>query len=69
MVSSAAFLAYALANPMAEWDMLAYAASAEALDTSNYELIHSRVYGELKERVTEEEFDTIAAGNLSLIHI
>ena len=63
MVSSAAFLAYALANPMAEWDMLAYAASAEALDTSNYELIHSRVYGELKERVTEEEFDTIAAGN------
>lgn len=63
MVSSAAFLAYALANPMAEWDMLAYAASAEALDTSDYELIHSRVYSELEERISADDFNTIAAGN------
>ena len=63
ITSSAAFLVYSLANPMAEWDMVAYAASAEALDTTDYELIHSRVYGELRERLTEEEYNTIAAGN------
>jgi len=63
IVSSAAFLAYALANPMAEWDMLAYAASAEALDTADVEVIHSRVYGELKERLTDEEYRVISADN------
>ena len=63
IASSAAFLAYALANPIAEWDMLAYAASAETLDSSNYELIHSQVYGELKERVTAAEYDFLTSAN------
>ena len=61
--SSAVFLAYSLANPIANWDMVAYAASAESLDTSDVELIHSRVYGELKDRLSEDEFNTITADN------
>ncbi len=43
--------------------MLAYAASAEVLNTSDYELVHSQVYGELKERVTEAEFEFLTMGN------
>ncbi len=61
--SSAAFLTYALANPIAEWDMLAYAASAETIDNTPREVIHSRVYAELKERVTPAEYATITSGN------
>ena len=63
IISSAAFLAYALANPIAEWDMLAYAASAEIIDSTPPDAIHSLVYAELKERVTAAEYATITSAN------
>lgn len=63
LISCAAFLAYALTNPKAEWDMLAYAASAETINNSSSETLHNRVYSELKERTTEDEYNAITSGN------
>lgn len=63
IVSSVAILVYALANPIAEWDMLAYAASAESLNTSDPVTIHNRVYSELRERLDDNEFSTITNSN------
>lgn len=59
----AVILVYALANPHAEWDMLAYAASAESLNTSDPEVIHNRVYSDLRERLSDSEFSVITDGN------
>ena len=63
LLCSAAFLAYSIANPIAEWDMLAYAASADAMEGTSSEEVHSRVYAELKDRISAEEFEAISAGN------
>lgn len=63
LACSAAFLVYSIANPVAEWDMLAYAASADAMDGGSAELIHERAYSELEERLSAEEFNKITNGN------
>ncbi len=63
LVCGAAFLVYSLANPIAEWDMLAYAASAEAIDGTAPEEIHKRVYAELKEHATATEYEAITSAN------
>ena len=63
LISSVLIFAYALANPIAEWDMLAYAASAEALDNPDAENIHDTVYSELRARTTDEEFYALTASN------
>lgn len=63
LVCSAAFLSYSISNPIAEWDMLAYAASADAMDGGSAEEIHNRVYVELEERLTAAEFDQITNKN------
>lgn len=63
LVSSAAFLTYSISNPIVEWDMLAYAASADAMDGGSAEQIHHRVYSELKDRATAKEFEAITSAN------
>lgn len=63
LVCSAAILSYSLANPVAEWDMLAYAASADAIDGTAPEVVHQRVYAELKEHASAEEYEAITSGN------
>lgn len=63
LVCSAAFLSYSIANPIAEWDMLAYAASADAMDGGSAEQIHSQAYFELQERLSAEEFEVITNKN------
>ena len=63
MACSAAFFLYAIANPLAEWDMLAYYASVEALSNGDPYTIHDTVYGELESRVSAEKFEEISNGN------
>jgi len=63
MACAAAFFLYALANPLAEWDMLAYYASVEALSNGDPYTIHDKVYGELESRVSAEKFEEISNSN------
>lgn len=61
LACSAYFYVTALANPYAEWDMLVYAASAELLNDTPYEEIHAKVYSELEQRLSAEEFERITS--------
>ncbi len=63
LVCGAAILAYSLANPIAEWDMLAYAASVEEMKGATPEDIHNKVYSELKARTTTAEYEALTNSN------
>ena len=63
IVTSLVFVSYALLNPKAHWDMLAYAATAEQLNKTDPQVIHEKVYNELEARVSAEEFETITSSN------
>ncbi|MEM7256561.1 MAG: hypothetical protein AAF404_04140, partial [Pseudomonadota bacterium] len=63
LACSAFFYVWSLANPHPEWDMLVYAASAEVLNQTPYEEIHPRVYSELEQRLSAEEYAHITMGD------
>ena len=63
LLCSASFLVYSINNPIVEWDMLAYAASAETIHGASPEEVHTRAYAQLKDRATAAEYERITNGN------
>lgn len=60
---SALFFTYAITHPLAEWDMLVYAASAEKLIGTPQSDIHAKVYGDLQAKLSDDEFHKISQGD------
>ena len=60
---SALFFTYSITHPLAEWDMLVYAASAEKLNGTPRNQIHATVYGDLQSKLSEAEFQKVTTGD------
>lgn len=55
---------YAVTQPLVNWDMIAYLASAEMADgDKDIETVHSQVYAQIKDSVSPAEYDELAAGD------
>jgi hypothetical protein len=60
---SALLFTFAVTHPLAEWDMLVYAASAEKLNGTPANEIHAKVYDDLQAKLSAEEFQRITQGD------
>lgn len=63
LLCAIAFLAYPLANPVDNWDMLGYAASVKSLGGIDPDTIHKSVFAEYKEYATKAHFHELTASS------
>lgn len=55
---------FAITQPVVNWDMIAYLASAEMVEgDKDIQTVHSQVYAQIKDSVSPAEFDALATGD------